>query len=173
MAAGATISGYPSGPASVNEELTLRVSENVVQQLIVTGTVTDAANGEPMGGVTILVKGSAIGQITDSNGKYSITLADPNSILLFSFIGFLPQEIRVGGQKTIDVKMVQGLEAIDEVIVVAYGTQKKSHLTGSVASIKADKLDELPVSRVDQALQGKLAGVQINNLTPMPVRHLK
>ena len=164
VAAGATASVYSSSPASIYSEYTLTEEENV-QQLTVTGTVTDATNGEPMGGVTILVKGSAIGQITDTNGKYSITLADPNSILLFSFIGFLPQEIRVGGQKTIDVKMVQGLEEIDEVVVVAYGTQKKSHLTGSVASIKADKLDELPVSRVDQALQGKLAGVQINNLS--------
>ncbi|MCX6327461.1 MAG: TonB-dependent receptor [Bacteroidia bacterium] len=165
MATATTGSACSSVSGSVNSEYGLTGAEND-QQFTVTGTVTDAANGEPIAGVTILVKGAAIGQITDANGKYSISVPDPNSVLIFSFIGYTFQEIETGSQKIIDVQMIQSVEALDEVVIVAYGTQRKSHLTGSVASLKTDKLDEVPVSRIDQALQGKLAGVQVLNQNP-------
>jgi len=137
------------------------------QQATVTGTVTDKTTGQPMIGVTILLKGTSTGLFSNIDGKYSVTITDPNAVLVFSYVGYETQEIAVAGQKYINVQLEQSIEAIDEVVVVAYGTQKKSSLTGSVASLKAEKLDEIPLARVDQALQGKMAGVQINNTSPL------
>ena len=138
---------------------------NSYSQNTVTGIVHDLENNATLVGATIIIKGTTTGVITDANGKFSLKVP-ANSTLVVSFIGYKTKEISYTGQTTIDVSLVSNLAAIDEVVVVAYGTQKKSHLTGSVASLKAEKLDEVPVSRVDQALQGKMAGVQINNSNP-------
>jgi TonB-linked SusC/RagA family outer membrane protein len=135
------------------------------QQKRVTGKITDQ-NGELMLGVSIVLKGTTIGVVSNLDGTYSINVPDENAILAFSYIGYVTQEITVGNQSVIDVNLSEDVQKLDEVIIVAYGTQKKSHLTGSVATVKADKLNEVPVSRVDQALQGKMAGVQVLNQNP-------
>lgn len=138
---------------------------NSSQQLSISGKVTDSSN-EPMAGVTVLVKGTSIGTITDINGNYSFAKILSNSLLQISFIGMKKVEIPVNNKSIINVQLDQETVGLDDVVVVAYGTQRKSHLTGSVSSLKADKLDEIPVARVDQALQGKIAGVQIQNVDP-------
>jgi len=157
---------YSSVRGSAETDYTLK-GPDYFQQVTVTGTITDNTTGEPMTGVTILLKGTNTGLFSNLDGKYSITITDLRAILVFSYVGYETQEIEVAGQKTIDVKLVPSLEDIDEVVVVAYGTQKKSSLTGSVASLKAEKLDEIPVARIDQALQGRMAGVQITNVSPL------
>jgi TonB-linked SusC/RagA family outer membrane protein len=138
----------------------------VMAQVKVSGTITDKSN-EPLIGVNITVKGSQIGTISDFNGNYSLQAPDSKSVLVFSYIGYKSIERPIGANaQKLDIVLEEDARSIEEVVVVAYGTQKKSHLTGAIASIKADKLDEVPVSRVDQALQGKLAGVQISNTNP-------
>lgn len=141
------------------------ISATAFSQLKVSGTVTDS-NKEPLIGVTVLVSGSKTGTITDFDGKYSIQVPNSKSSIVFSYIGYKTITKETGNQTTINVVMTEDAKEMDEVVVVAYGTQKKSHLTGAVASLKAEGLDEVPVSRVDQALQGKMAGVSINNNNP-------
>ena len=101
------------------------------QSVRIKGTVTDS-DGATMAGVTVVVKGTTVGIITDANGKYQID-ADNKSMLSFSFVGFKSQDIRVGYQKEINVKLLQDNLQVDEVVVVGYGTQKKSDISGSVA----------------------------------------
>ena len=134
-------------------------------QVKVSGVVIDK-NKEPLIGVNITVKGMTIGTITDVNGKYIIQVPDAKSTLIFSYIGYKTDEVIVGKNTLINIVLNEDAQNIDEVVVVAYGSQKKSHLTGAVSSIKNDKLDEIPVSSIGQALQGKLAGVNIQNIDP-------
>ena len=134
-------------------------------QVKISGTVSDK-NNEPLIGVNIKVKGAPSGTISDFNGKFSLQVPNNNSVLTFSYIGYKTVDQNVDGKSVINIVMEDDSKAIDEVVVVAYGTQRKSHLTGSVASLKNDKLDEIPVSQLDQALQGKMAGVQIMNVDP-------
>ncbi|MCI0522149.1 MAG: TonB-dependent receptor [Bacteroidales bacterium] len=153
------LASFPAQAASAKGNL----PDESLQEKKITGKVTDQ-NGEPMTGVTIMVKGTTTGVISDLNGAFSITVPDNNAVLSVSFIGYATKEVAVGNQSVINIQLAEDVQLLEDVIVVAYGTQKKSHLTGAVASVKAETLDEIPVSRVDQALQGKLAGVQVNNL---------
>ena len=135
-------------------------------QLKVTGTVTDN-HKEPLIGVNIKVIGTKTGTITDANGKYSIQVPDSKSVITYSYIGYKTEIRTVGSLKEIDLSMDEDSKTMDEVVVVAYGTTQKSHLTGAVSSIKSDKMEDIPVSRVDQALQGKLAGVSVQQNDPL------
>jgi len=137
----------------------------IFSQIKISGTITDI-NNEPLIGVNITVKGTRIGTISDFNGKYSIEVPNKQSIIVFSYIGYKTIEKSVPSSGQLNVIMEEETQSIEEVVVVAYGTQKKSHLTGAVSSLKNEKLDEIPVSRVDKALQGKIAGLQINNVNP-------
>ena len=136
------------------------------QQKKLTGKVTDE-KGEPLPGVTIIAKGSNAGVITDMDGNYSINMPNGSDVLKFSFIGYKVNEIKVGSRSVVNAVLAEDVKNIDEVVVVGYGTQKKSHLTGSVASLKTEGLDEIPVSDVSQALQGKMAGVTVQQTDPM------
>jgi len=110
------------------------------QQLTVTGRITDSQTGNVMPGVNILIRGTTTGTISDAGGRYSITVTDPNAILVFSFIGYNTVEQPVSGRNTVDIALVPTTESLDEVIVIGYGTQKKSDLTGSVVRVTmADK----------------------------------
>lgn len=134
-------------------------------QIKVSGTVTDT-KGEALIGVNITISGAKTGTITDFNGKYTLQVPDARSVLIFSYVGYKTLLREAGTTGVINVTMTEDTEELEDVVVVAYGTQKKSHLTGAVSSLKTEKLDEVPVARVDQALQGKLAGVQIINANP-------
>ena len=133
----------------------------------VSGNVTSLEDGEPLPGVSIIIKGTNIGTTTDLDGKYTLN-ATSDATLQFSYIGFLTQEVTVENQSIIDIKLQPDLEQLEEVVVVGYGTVKKSDLTGSVSSIKADELNATPTVRLDQALVGKVAGVQVTPTSSAP-----
>lgn len=139
---------------------------NIAQETVVTGTVSDAT-GTPLPGANILVKGTTTGTQTDFDGNYSIEAAG-NATLVFSYIGFTKQEFLVDGKTTIDVSLVEDASQLDEVVVVGYGTQRKSDLTGAVTSIDEDVLSNQPSLRVEDAIQGKAAGVQIQRTSGSP-----
>ena len=130
----------------------------------VTGTVT--ADGQPLPGATVIIKGTTTGTSTDFDGNFSIN-ADASSTLEFSYVGYSTKEVVVGNQTTINVTLEQD-NALDEVVVIGYGTQRKSDLTGSVASVSSEDITAIPVARVDQALQGRASGVQVTQTSGAP-----
>ena len=125
----------------------------------VKGRVLDA-KGEPIVGASVRVKGDKLGTVTDIDGNFELA-ADPKSVLEVSYIGFIPQSINVGNQSQLRIAMREDNKALDEVVVIGYGVQKKADLTGAVANVKADKLNTQSNSSIAQALQGKIAGVDI------------
>ena len=125
------------------------------------GKVT-GENGEGIPGVNIVVKGTTIGSSTNINGDYSLNVPDKEATLVFSFIGYVTKEVPIAGKSNLNITMVTDIQALGEVVVVGYGTEKRSDLTGSVTSIKADAIKNLPVRSVTEALQGRAAGVMIS-----------
>lgn len=130
----------------------------------ISGIVISTEDNKPLQGVTVQVKGTSRTALTDVNGRYRIDAA-PGDVLLFSYVGFLALEKTVGDETTLNMNLAPDIKSSNEVVVIGYGTVKKSSVTGAVAKYKNERLDEIPVSRLDQALQGKMAGVQIQNLT--------
>jgi TonB-linked SusC/RagA family outer membrane protein len=128
-------------------------------QTTVTGTVTDG--NETLIGVTIKVKGTGNGVLTDIDGTYTIKVENSEAVLVYSYIGLETKEVIVGNQTKIDVILEENTSVLDEVIVVGYGTQKRSNISGSVGVVTAEEITETPVLRVEQALQGRTAGVQV------------
>ena len=140
----------------------------VLAQKTITGTVTDAKDGSTLPGVSIVVKGTTIGTLSDVAGKFSVKVSD-NQVLQFSFVGYNMQEIAVGSQSVINVSLVQAAELLDEVIVVGYGTSKKKDLTGAIASVNSKQLSlGGTVTNAAQALQGKTAGVVVSQSSNAP-----
>ena len=137
------------------------------QSVTVAGKISDAA-GESLPGVNILVKGTTTGTATDMDGYYTITVPDAQATLVFTSIGFKTQEVAVGNQTTINLVMADDAKALDEVVIVAYGTQNKRNVTGAVQTVNAGELKDQPVGQITQKLQGKLAGVQITQNTGIP-----
>lgn len=136
------------------------------QEYQISGKVTDALDGSPLPGVTVQTQ-TRTATMTDADGKYTIK-ANKGDVLTFSFIGMTPQSIKVESEKAINVAMSEDNVSLDEVVVIGYGTAKKSDLTGAVSSLAGDKLKEVPVVSFDQALQGKLAGVQVTSNSGTP-----
>ncbi|WP_152286215.1 SusC/RagA family TonB-linked outer membrane protein [Flavicella marina] len=128
------------------------------QTITVKGVVT--GDGEPLPGVSVLVKGTSNGTVTDFDGNYQIT-TDSNSTLLVSYIGFVAQEIAIKGQQTINVQLISDVSTLEEVVVIGYGTQKKKEVTGAVARIEAETLIESSTADLGTALQGQIAGVTV------------
>ncbi|TQO38415.1 TonB-linked SusC/RagA family outer membrane protein [Arenibacter algicola] len=133
----------------------------------VTGTVK-ASDGMPIPGVNIVQKGTTNGVVTDFDGNYSIDLTDGSKILVFSYLGYQTLEETVGSRNTVNVTLLEDTQALDEVVVIGYGTQRKSDLTGSVASVSSEDITQVPSSRVDQVLQGRAAGVQVTQTSGAP-----
>ena len=127
----------------------------------VTGTVTGSDDGLGLPGVSVIIKGTTTGSSTNIDGKYAID-AKSTDILVFSFVGMQSQEVLVGDQNVIDIVLSALSVGMDEVVVVAYGSQRKRDLTGSVAGIKSEQLENVPIPSFENALQGQTAGVQIN-----------
>jgi TonB-linked SusC/RagA family outer membrane protein len=133
----------------------------VFSQQLITGTVVDEPTKEPIPGVNILIKGSINGTITDIDGNFSITV-NPEDVLIFSFVGYTPKSVKVDNNTNLKVSLAPDMQNLDELIVVGYGKQKKSDLTGSVSSVNAEEVQDVPAPGIDRALQGRVAGVQIN-----------
>ena len=131
--------------------LLLTASLVMAQTVKISGTVTSSDDGLPLPGVTIFVKGTTLGALTDVAGKYFLSVPIKNKTLVFSYIGFKSQEITIEGKTQIDAILLQDLFQVDEVVVIAYGTQQKRDLTGSVASVKGDAIKSIPVQSFDQA----------------------
>jgi TonB-linked SusC/RagA family outer membrane protein len=138
------------------------LSLQVMAQTKITGKVTDAKDGSPLPGVTVAVKGVPGGTQTDVNGGYNLDITDANSTITFTYLGYTSQEVSAAGKTTIDVKLAETTTALNEVVVIGYGTVKKSDLTGAVATVKAEQLLDKPVPNLTQALQGKVAGVEVS-----------
>ncbi|MGQ8335559.1 TonB-dependent receptor [Sunxiuqinia sp. A32] len=130
------------------------------QKMEVTGKVTDSS-GLPLPGVTIVLKGSTEGTITDMDGNYSMSETPSNAILVFSFVGMATQEISVMGKTSIDITMLEDAIGLEEVVAVGYGTMKKRDLTGAVSSVEVEKLKDVPQSNFLQTLQGRVPGLYI------------
>lgn len=136
----------------------------IAQAQSITGTVM--ADGSALPGASVLIKGTTQGTTTDMEGKYTVK-ADSKSILVFSFVGYESKEVLVGNQTQINVSLSSD-NRLEEVVVIGYGTQKKSDLTGSVSTVSAKQISQVPNSRVDQALQGRAAGVQVTQNSGAP-----
>lgn len=137
-------------------------------QGILHGKVTHETDGTPMAGVTVLEKNSTNGTVTDAEGNYSLSVGGTEPIVVFSYLGFETKEIAVNGRSGIDVVMTPSASALSQLVVIGYGTTKKSDLTGSVSSVSAKELDATPATSLDQALQGRAAGVQVTQLSGKP-----
>lgn len=138
-----------------------------VDKITVSGTVKSAPDGMPLIGVSILIKGTASGTITDLDGMYSIDVEE-DAVLIFSYTGFTTQEIPVNGRTSLDVTMEENTAQLEEIVVVGYGTRKKSHNTGAIAQLEGGDVAAIQANRVDDALAGKLAGVLIQNQDGAP-----
>ena len=139
------------------------IDTGVVQQSVsISGTVYDET-GATLPGVSIRVKDTTIGTQSDVEGRYSLTVSDRNAVLVFSYLGYNVHEVTIGNQNVINVTMFESTREIDEVVVIGYGSVRKSDLTGSIASISNDKFKNLPQTSVSQILQGKAAGVNITS----------
>lgn len=136
------------------------------QKKTITGTIVDPS-GMPVIGANVMVKGTTNGTITDMDGKFSLEVAS-GATLMVSYIGFANQEIKVSNQTNLSIALKEDAEALDELVVVGYGTQKKSDLTGSVSSVKSEVIDKQVVTSVDQALQGRVSGMQITTASGAP-----
>ncbi|MEP7095151.1 MAG: TonB-dependent receptor [Flavobacterium sp.] len=135
-------------------------------QTTVTGTVSDA-NG-PIPGANVNLKGTKTGVSTSFDGNYSISNVPSNGVLIFSFLGLKSKEVAVNGQKNINVTLEEDLSSLKEVVVIGYGAQRKEAVTGSVASISGSVMREVPSANVTQALQGRIAGVQMSQTSTKP-----
>ncbi len=158
----------PEKSASL-EEVSVPVP-NVIepQEQVIKGKVTDGDKGEGLPGVSVLLRGTQKGTTTNPNGEFSLAVPDANAILVFSFVGYEPQEVVVGNRTQINISLKVDTKALDEVVVVGYGTVKRSDLTGSVTQVKSKELNAFPAANVLQALSGRAAGVQVTQNTGAP-----
>lgn len=132
----------------------------------VTGTVSDQSG--PLPGANVLVKGTTNGTQTDFDGNYTLDNVQGNATLVFSYIGYKTLEVPVSGRTTVDVNMQEDASELDEVVLIGYGTQRRSDLTGAVGSVNEEKLRERPATSLNQALSGKVSGVQVNTNSGRP-----
>jgi TonB-linked SusC/RagA family outer membrane protein len=140
--------------------LLLMLPATIFGQVKITGTITDAADGSPLPGASILIQGTTTGVVADANGVYTIT-APADATLIVSYMGYLAETIAVDGRAKIDVILTPDLTKLDEVVVIGYGTMKKSDLTGAVSSVKEEDIKSIKSSNAVEALQGKIAGVDM------------
>ena len=140
----------------------------VLAQKTISGRVTNAGDGTAVPGAAVSVMGTTLGVVTDASGNFALTLPTSAKTLKISFIGMKTKEVLIGSQKVFNVVMEFVTNELDELVVVGYGSVKKSDLTGAVSSVKGDDMLQLPTMRVDQALQGRAAGVSVQNTDGEP-----
>lgn len=144
------------------EENNFRIAPGETLLINVTGTVTDS-QGNPIPGVNIIVKGTTLGTNTDAEGRYVIEILEDNAVLVFSFIGYISQEIPVNNRSVIDVSLSEDVKSLEEVVVIGYGTRERKDVTGSIASISAEEITQEVRMTPELAMQGKMAGVFVSN----------
>jgi TonB-dependent starch-binding outer membrane protein SusC len=132
------------------------------------GKVTDQSTGQGLPGANVVVRGTTVGTTTDENGSYTITVPDNGATLVFSSVGFVTQEVQVGNRTTINITLEPDTKVLSEVVVIGYGTAKKSDLTGAVSSVKEAELRERPAPSLNQMLAGRMPGVQVNTNSGRP-----
>lgn len=139
-----------------------------LQGISITGKVTSDESPDGLPGVNIMVKGTATGTVSDVDGNYKIEVPSPESVLIFSSVGFISEEVVVGEQSVINMTMMSDITSLSEIVVVGYGTQKRSDITGSVASVPKERLSNLPVTNVMHAIQGTTAGLIVTQNSSVP-----
>ncbi|MFY0600167.1 MAG: TonB-dependent receptor [Cyclobacteriaceae bacterium] len=137
--------------------------EIIISGLKISGKVISSEDGQGLPGVNVILKGTSTGTITDFDGNYSIEVPNEESILVFSFVGFTAQEVVVGNTTAIDIELIADLTALQEIVVIGYGKQKKSDLTGAVGTVKGDEISRFSTANATQAIQGRVAGVRVEN----------
>ncbi|HEX8528789.1 MAG TPA: TonB-dependent receptor plug domain-containing protein, partial [Cytophagales bacterium] len=145
----------------------LQPRDVLAQGRTVSGKITQSEDKSALPGVNVVVKGTSTGAISDTNGNYTIEVSD-GTVLVFSFIGFTPQEVPVGNRNTINVELAALVTELTQVVVTGYNTQQKRDIIGSIASVTPDKFKDIPVVGIDQALQGQAAGVQVTQSSGTP-----
>jgi TonB-linked SusC/RagA family outer membrane protein len=158
---GGTLLG--AAPASAAPKLTAPTDIKVAFK----GRVVDA-KGQPLPGVTVLIKGTKTGTSTDANGVFNFNLPTGKETLIFSFVGYKTQEVAVNGRSTLDVNLEEDAAALDDVVVVGYGTQTRATLTGAVATVDMKQIQDLPVGSLSATLQGQMPGVGVSGGTSRP-----
>ena len=148
--------------------LTVVWGQTFAQSRNVSGTVTDASNGDALPGVSVLVKGTSIGTITDVNGQFTLQVTSNQDVLVLSFVGFTRMEVPLGERTTISVALVPDVTTLEELVVVGYGEQKKSVVTGAISGVKASDLEGQPLTRIEQSLQGRTSGLTIAQNSGQP-----
>jgi TonB-linked SusC/RagA family outer membrane protein len=151
-------------------EITYKMMENnlvlvspkaLLQQIIVTGTVQSLSSGEPLPGVNVFVKGTEVGVVTDLNGHYEIAVPSSDAVLVYSFVGYVSEEIEVGSQTEINVNLAESIESLEEVVVIGYGTQRRADVTSAVASVKSEDFLTGNIQDAAELVKGKIAGLTV------------
>jgi TonB-linked SusC/RagA family outer membrane protein len=140
----------------------------MAQVITITGTVTDGTDQTGIPGATVLEKGTSNGTVTDLDGHYSLKVSSPQDTLVISYIGFKKIEVPIGGRAIVDIVMTSTEAELEEVVVIGYGTQKKKVVTGAIATVNSEQIEKIPVLRVEQAMQGQAAGVQVTQMSGQP-----
>ncbi|MCG8580600.1 MAG: TonB-dependent receptor plug domain-containing protein, partial [Bacteroidales bacterium] len=154
--------------AILEDMVVIRPKENVVQQQkSISGKVTDT-NGDPIPGANVILEGYNTGTITDTNGEFTMNVPEENGVLRISFVGFKIEKVLFTVGKKVKVMMSEDVEGIDEVKVIAYGTTTRREMTGSVATVKGAELEDVPTANLANALQGRVAGMDVSNITGAP-----
>jgi TonB-dependent starch-binding outer membrane protein SusC len=158
----------PSTLLSLEKLLPGNISSRLA--IAISGKVTDE-KGEALPGVNVILKGTTTGTTTNPEGRYTLSVPDASAggTLIFSYIGYTTEEVPINGRTEINISLVQDIKSLSEVVVVGYGTQKKSDLTGSITSISGEQLKEIPLTSLDQGLSGRAAGVQVTQQTGQPI----
>ncbi len=160
-------------------DVTYKVLENnlvvispkaLLQLQKVTGSVKDAGTGDPMPGVNVRIEGTNTGTVTNADGTFSLEVPTENSVLIFSFIGYLSERVSIDGRSVVDIALVGDIQNLEEVVVIGYGVQQKASVTGSVAAVKGEDLLKTQTPDVMNSLTGRMAGVMINSRTGEPGR---
>lgn len=154
-----TVTASAATSYAESTETSRNFTSPTLQQLEITGTVTDQESGEPLPGVTIVVKGTSTGALTDLDGKYSIEVPDESAVLVFSFVGYNSQEIPVAGKRIIDVQLELSITELDEVVVIGYGSARKSDLTGAITQVKGEDVSDYSPNSVSDMLRTTIAGM--------------
>ncbi|MEN7550891.1 TonB-dependent receptor [Rapidithrix thailandica] len=157
----------------IGVSLCLLCMQAYAQERTVTGTVTASEDGAPLPGVSVLVKSTNTGGVTDIDGKFRIALSENAEVLIFSFVGYESQEVAIGNQSVINVSLKGSEKLLEEVVVVGYGTQIKQDLTGNIAKVSGEEIKEMPVQSFEQTLQGRTTGVFIESSNGKPGEAIK